>query len=107
MGTFASGIKCSSCLKGISIPIDPLVNTSEWRCIKCDQKLPTSQVISVLNRARSSLDAINKKSIQECERFLSEFGAVLPASSVFIADVNFALCMLYGNVDGFMMEGNF
>lgn len=107
MGTFASGIKCLSCTKGILIPIDSLENISDWQCTKCDQKLFASQVIPIFSRARSSLDALNKKSVQECERFLSEFGAVLPTSSVFLADVKYALCLLYGNVDGFMIEGNF
>lgn len=107
MGTFASGVKCLDCAAGILIPIDPLENVSDWRCTECDRKISASQVLSVLCKARSALDGLNKKSVQECEKYLAEFGAVLPALSVFITDVKYALSLLYGNVDGFMIEGEY
>lgn len=105
MKTFASAVNCSSCSGGICIPTDPLVNTSDWHCMKCNQKLLASQVIPIINKARNSLETLNKKSVEECEKFLIEFGAVLPHSSVFMIDVKYALSLLYGNSERFLIGG--
>lgn len=105
MKTFSSAIKCKNCVGGILIPSNPLENSSSWRCKDCHLELPASQVILVLNQARSSLDYLDKKSIRACEKYLMNFEEKLSATSVFIVDVKFTLSLLYGNVAGFMIDG--
>lgn len=105
MNSFASGIKCVKCVDGVLIPFDPLDQSSDWQCIKCKLNVASSQVMQVFHKARSALEALNKKSIDDCESFLMKFESILPDSNVVMIDVNYALSLLYGNVEGFMIEG--
>lgn len=105
MGTFASGIKCIKCVNGILISCNPLENFSDWRCTECLHTVSASQVIPILSKARAALEALNKKSINDCERFLDGWKTILAPASVFIIEVKFTLGLLYGNVPGFMIEG--
>lgn len=105
MQTFASAVKCQECNGGILIARDPLENFSEWICSSCNLKVSANRVIPILSKARASLEALDKKSIDACEKYLREFNGILPPTSVFLVDVKYALSLLYGNVSGFKLEG--
>lgn len=105
--TFSSAIKCNMCDDGVVTSVEPLENLSDWQCVKCGQKMPCMKVLQVLNVARSKLDSLNKKSVKDCEKFLKDFENILPDGSCFVVDVKYALCLLYGNVDGFYFGGLF
>lgn len=105
MKTFSSSIKCRVC-KSIVTSCDPLDNLADWRCSKCDQMLSGKDVLMLLNSLRVKLQNLDKKSIENCEKFLTDHEDILPESSVFMVDVKYALCMLYGNVAGYNYEGN-
>lgn len=104
MKTFSSSIKCRVC-SSVLTSRDPLDNLADWRCSKCDQMLAGKIVLTVINGVRKKLQNLDKKSIENCEQFLKEHENILPESSVFMVDVKYALCMLYGNVSGYDYEG--
>ena len=107
MKTFASGLKCVECKSGVVLSTDPLNSLAEWKCLECIRKISAKQALTALNNARMKLETINKRSVEECENYLKEFEMILAPSSVFMIDVKYALSLLYGNVTGFMMEGEF
>lgn len=107
LGTFASSIQCLECPSGILISNDPLENSADWQCNSCHVKFSANRIIPVLSKARGCLGALNKKSIDDCERFLMQFNGILPPLSVFNIDVKFALCLLYGNVGGELFRFRF
>ncbi|XP_070506795.1 SET domain-containing protein SmydA-8-like [Chironomus tepperi] len=102
--TFSSSIKCSTCEDGVLTSCDPLTNLSEWKCIKCEHKVAGAKVIQLMSEIRNSLDRLNKRSVVDCENFMKSYKKFLPDSSVFMVDVKYALCMLYGNVEGYFYE---
>ncbi|KAG5684028.1 hypothetical protein PVAND_013281 [Polypedilum vanderplanki] len=104
MSTFASSIKCTACNNGVLTSIDPLENLSDWKCTNCSQKMPGMKVFQVLNEIKIKMENLNKKSVQDCEKFLNDHEHILPNGSVFVVDVKYALCLLYGNVDGFLFK---
>lgn len=105
MQSFASSIRCRRCTDGILISLNPLVYSSDWQCNSCFLKISSDQVICVVDRARKSLDSLNKKSVEACEKFLVDFEGILPSKSVFMIDVKYALSLLYGNVSRYSIEG--
>lgn len=106
INTFASSIKCSTCKDGVLTSCDTLDNLSEWKCRSCQQKMPGMKVVQLMNDIRNKLENLNKRSIENCEKFLSDFKDVLVESNVVMIDVKYALCLLYGNVDGYFHKGN-
>lgn len=107
MGTFASGLKCRNCSNGILIPSDFTDESAKWQCVDCKFILLGSHALQILEQTRSALERLNKKSIADCENFLTEFDSIIPPRSVFNVEVKLALCLLYGNVPGFMIEGKY
>lgn len=103
MKTFVSGVRCKSCSVGIQVPVDLI----RWQCSECFKEISSKEATEILKNARSSLEALNKKSIADCEKFLRSFLVVLPPTSVFMIDVKYSLSLLYGNVSGFMIEGDY
>ena len=103
--TFSSSINCSTCNDGVLTSCDPLTNLSEWQCIKCEHKVSGAKIIQLTSEIRKSLDHLNKRSVVDCEDFIKSYKKFLPDSSVFMVDVKYALCMLYGNVEGYFYEG--
>jgi hypothetical protein len=69
--------------------------------------LPGKVVITALNDVRGKLQNLNKKSVESCEQFVKDHENILAESNVFMVDVKYALCMLYGNVARYNYEGNF
>jgi len=103
--TFSSSIKCSTCKDGVLTSCDPLANLSEWQCIKCEHKVSGAKIIQLTNEIRNNLDHLKKNSVVDCENFIESYKKFLPESSVFMVDVKYALCMLYGNVEGYFYGG--
>lgn len=103
--TFASSIKCNKeeC-SGNLISKNSLDYQADWKCTKCSASISISQVIEKIKRIRGALDSLDKRSVEECEKFLTEFNQVLPSSSVFLIDVKYALCLLIGNNANFPIE---
>lgn len=102
--TFASSINCFKCTNGKLVSLNPLENQAEWSCLKCNKLYKFDQVYAVVRQARNALDELDKRSPEECEKFLRDFGAILPPSSVFLVDVKYALCLLIGNNLKFPIE---
>jgi hypothetical protein len=103
MNTFSSCIKCHAC-DGLLTSVDGMEN---YKCAKCSQIVPVLKIIQIFNGIRAKLDELNKKSINDCEQFLKSYDYLLPEKSVFMVDVKYALCLLYGNTQGYMFEGEF
>lgn len=104
MKTFASSIKCSVC-KEVLTSIEPLNNLSAWKCQKCGQLMPAEKILPIFANVRNRLETLEKKSIEKCEKFLEDHKDLLPSASVFMVDVKYALCLLYGNVAGYFYDG--
>jgi hypothetical protein len=105
MKTFSSGLKCGSCKNGIVVSLNALDRISDWSCAQCGLKIAASVALNQISETRVKLEAMNKRSVKECEEFLNDFESILPSSSVFMIDVKYALSLLYGNVEGFSYEG--
>lgn len=101
MKTFASSLKCSTCDGGVLTSSNSLENLADWKCLKCENTLHASKILPIFANVRSRLESLDKKSVEKCEKFLEDHESLLPPSSVFMVDVKYALCMLYGNIPGF------
>ena len=51
------------------LPVDPLTTESSWQCDKCKGFLPIDQVIKVDNNLVGELQRVNKKSLENLEKF--------------------------------------
>lgn len=103
MNTFASSLICMC--GGVLTSLKPFENVSDWKCLKCEQTLPAAKVLPIFLQARSHLESLDKKCVGKCEKFLRDHESTLPTSSVIMADVKYALCLLYGNVPGYYYKG--
>lgn len=99
-------IRCRSC-GDVLCSINPLENYSNWCCRKCDEKMSSAEVIQMINEIRNCLENLNKKSVEACNEFLKIYENILTSESVFMIDIKYALCLLYGNIEGYMFEGLF
>lgn len=104
MKTFASSLKCNIC-EGVVTSRNPLENLADWKCSKCENTLAANKILQFFTNMRVELENLDKKSVENCEKFLNDKEKLLPSSSVFIVDVKYALCMLYGNVNGYFYKG--
>lgn len=96
LGTYSSAFNCSKC-DGLLISKDSLDNRSGWKCNKCPEEQSAEAVIQRMNALRVTVDSINRRSAEDCEIFLQKWEQIIPSSSVFIIDIKFVLCMIYGN----------
>ena len=69
MNSYASALRCTLCPEGWLLPVDPLTTQASWQCDKCKGFLPIEQVIQVDNNLVGELQRLNKKSLDNLEKF--------------------------------------
>lgn len=107
LSTYSSSLKCRKCdMNGLLLSQDPLNNLSEFNCNKCNNSLSARDYIEMTNLKRQQVDRLDRKSAEDCEKFLINNENVLPQKSVFVADVKYVLCMIYGNIPNYSYKGN-
>jgi hypothetical protein len=107
--SYSSALKCQKCVPsdGLVISLNPLDNMSDWKCNKCELLVSGQDYIKMIATIRQNTDTLNRKSPDDCERFLINFENLLPKQSVFLVDVKYVLCMLYGNISNYNYIGNY
>ena len=82
--SYASAICCNSCDGGWVIPVEPLDLKVSWQCDKCKGYLSIDQVIQMDNNLVSELQRVNKKSVENMEKFHKVYEKFLHPSHVFL-----------------------
>ena len=99
--TFASGILCRSCKRGVLLSTDPMNDDSDWVCNQCAQgREPANYVMSLVESVGKELVALKKGSVVDCETFLRKYAAVLHSHHFYLTDVKMALCQMLGHMEG-------
>ena len=84
MNSYASAIRCTLCPEGWLLPVDPLTTQASWQCDKCKGFLPIEQVIQVDNNLVGELQRVNKKSLDNLEKFHKVYEKLLHPSHAFL-----------------------
>ena len=111
METFASGVKCSGCLRakkgaepGILLPMR---NGKAWQCGKCDATIPNSKVLTLLFKIFEQMEALMNNPSEGptgLEAFLTKFSRVLADGNGLLQRVRYSLCGQYGRLPGYQLS---
>lgn len=85
-------------------PLDPLAH---WACVGCEHRIPARQIALGNKTLQDEIEALDKKSPREFEKFLLRYKDTLHAQNTHVVQVKYALVQLYGNVAGFYLNGKF
>jgi len=105
LGTFGSAVLCRGC-KGPVIPV--LEDTGSWQCKKCEEKMLTEEVDSLIfdiDEEQKDLLANPKlKKIKTIEKFIKKSLTKLDPRNLLIVRLKYNLIGLYGREPGFNSE---
>ena len=82
--SYASAIKCNACNQGWVLPFEPLNLKSSWQCESCKLFLSVDKAIQLDNRLVEELQRVNRKSLENLEKFHKTYQQVLHPSHAFL-----------------------
>lgn len=96
------GITCA----GYQLPIDPLRETSDWKCNQCPVQIEADQVNFLLSKIGEEVDdAMERKaSIKQMEDLISKLLTFLHPNHHFILQLKHSLIQMYGHFKGYTTE---
>ncbi|XP_055596645.1 SET domain-containing protein SmydA-8 [Uranotaenia lowii] len=107
MGTYISGLRCVGIEEGgcggIQLPIDPLKDTSDWKCDKCPVQLEVDQVNFLLSKIGEEVDSVmeRKSSAREVEDLIFKLSSFLHPNHYHLLTLKHSLIQLYGHLKGY------
>lgn len=105
--TFCGAIICSRCKVSKMVSTHPLDPLAHWACVGCEHRIPARQIALGNKTLQDEIEALDKKSPREFEKFLLRYKDTLHAQNTHVVQVKYALVQLYGNVAGFYLNGKF
>lgn len=108
LGSNLSSLRClgselGAC-NGYQLPIDPLDDKGDWACNKCQVKLSTEQVATLVNQIGEEVDMVqaNKPTVKELEGLLDKMLTFLHPNHYHVYSVKHSLLQLYGYQQGYL-----
>lgn len=115
LGTYLGAIFCSRCyannpnkdLKDIPkvISLDPLNNSSDWKCQSCSHTLHAKQITWGNEAIRKDIALLNKTRPKDLEEFIIKYEQALHPENFHVVEVKYALSQMYGHLDGYTYNG--
>lgn len=116
-GTYLGSINCSKCNplkdspKLSALPkmlsIDPLNNAAEWKCERCNHKIPARQMTWGNDAIRKEIQSLGTTHPKPFEEFLEKYKQALHPTNYHILEVKYTLAQMYGNLPGFTFIGKY
>lgn len=96
------GIDGNSC-GGYQLPIDPLKETSDWKCNQCPVQIEADQVNFLLSKIGEEVDdAMERKtSVKQLEDLISKLLTFLHPNHHFLLQLKHTLIQMYGHFKGY------
>ncbi|RZB39816.1 zf-MYND and/or SET domain containing protein [Asbolus verrucosus] len=111
LGSYAGAIYCTRC-KSVDrsnenkiISCDPLDQDANWKCEGCGYLVEGKEMIWGNEVLKKEISQLDKKSPAALENFLVKYQGVLHSKNAHFLEVKYALCQMYGNLEGFQLVG--
>ena len=105
LGSGASAVRCSSCLKSRKAGLlQESVNSEVWQCDLCGAKFAASTVLNLVFKIYEQMEAtVNNPAVglPGLEAFLAKYSRVLGPQHGCLLRVRYSLCGQYGRVPGY------
>ncbi|XP_971538.2 SET domain-containing protein SmydA-8 [Tribolium castaneum] len=104
-GTYLSAVNCSVCGDGSKVTSsDPLNCEADWFCENCGFAITGSDMLWGNEVLQKEINHLNKDNPNSLEEFLERYAEVLHGRNSYCLQVKYALCQIYGSLDGFKFE---
>ncbi|XP_068158972.1 SET domain-containing protein SmydA-8 isoform X1 [Drosophila tropicalis] len=103
LGTDCSALACRSCRLGSIRAVQPLEQTADWACDRCQRQVSAQEVEHQLERINNDLEAIDVHDIPGLENFLIRYRDVLRPNHYLLLSAKYSLCQIYGRIEGYLL----
>uniref|UniRef100_A0A182W8A1 MYND-type domain-containing protein n=1 Tax=Anopheles minimus TaxID=112268 RepID=A0A182W8A1_9DIPT len=106
LGTFLSSLRCmgveSEPCGGFQLPINPLSDTSDWKCNQCPVQVTHDQVNFIMSKIGEEVDYVmgRKSSIKEFEDLIYKLENFLHPNHFHLQTLKHSLIQMYGHFPG-------
>jgi len=105
LSTHLSSLSCPKCCDGVVVPEDPCDDDTMWTCLSdCGFRMPSYQVSRMLDNLQLKADSLNYDDVIGLETFIEKWSKLLHPNNSIVIGVKYYLCLLYGNVDEYLLE---
>jgi len=105
LSTHLSSLTCPKCCQGVVVPQQPLDDTSDWTCLNdCNFRMSAQQVDRILDNLQRKADSLNYDDVAGLESFIDKWSKLLHPNNSIVVGVKYYLCLLYGNVDDYLVD---
>lgn len=108
LGTYLSGLKClgseiTPC-GGTQLPVNPLDDSTDWVCDKCNIKLSNNEVSYLINQIGEEVDHVqlSNPTVRELDNLLNKMLTFLHPNHYHCYAVKHSLVQLYGYQQGYL-----
>ncbi|KAL3272852.1 hypothetical protein HHI36_014313 [Cryptolaemus montrouzieri] len=108
LGTNFSALVCMGTNEqpcgGIQLPLDPLDDTTEWTCSKCEIRLTNNEVSYLVNQIGEEVDHVQLSSptVRDLDAVLTKLSTFVHPNHYHCYAVKHSLIQLYGYQQGYM-----
>lgn len=108
MGTYLSALRClgteATPCGGIQLPVNPLDDSTEWACDKCNVKISNVQASYLINQIGDDVDNVqlNSPTVRELDNLLSKLLTFLHPNHYHCFSVKHSLAQLFGYQQGYL-----
>uniref|UniRef100_A0A182JPK7 MYND-type domain-containing protein n=1 Tax=Anopheles christyi TaxID=43041 RepID=A0A182JPK7_9DIPT len=105
-GTFLSALRCMGVENepcgGFQLPIDPLSETSDWKCNQCPVQITHDQVNFLVSKIGEEVDDVmgRKSSVKEFEDLIHKLQNFLHPNHFHLQTLKHSLIQMYGHFPG-------
>ncbi|KAH8388057.1 hypothetical protein KR093_011417, partial [Drosophila rubida] len=105
LGSDCSALVCPApaCHQGSVRATDPLEQTADWACDRCDHRISAANLERLLDRINDDLEAIDVHNIPALENFLTRYREVLRPNHYLLLSAKYSLCQIYGRIEGYLL----
>lgn len=108
LGTYSSGIRCTSCPSGVVLP-DSGTELIRWTCSTCTHEMSREEVTRVEDVVQNIIKNIQQLPInhhlaERCEELFTTLPKKLHPNNVMLMQLKIRLIHFYGNVPGFRID---
>ncbi|XP_058833214.1 SET domain-containing protein SmydA-8 isoform X2 [Topomyia yanbarensis] len=108
LGTYLSALKCvgvdGNACNGYQLPIDPLDDSSDWKCNQCAVDIQADQVNFLLSKIGEEVDFAmeRKSSVKQMDDLVSKLSTFLHPNHYFLLTLKHSLIQMYGHMSGYL-----
>uniref|UniRef100_A0A182PVE0 MYND-type domain-containing protein n=1 Tax=Anopheles epiroticus TaxID=199890 RepID=A0A182PVE0_9DIPT len=110
LGTFLSALRCMGMENepcgGFQLPIDPLSETSDWKCNRCPVQITHDQVNFLVSKIGEEVDDVmgRKSSVKEFEDLVFKLQNFLHQNHFHLLTLKHSLIQMYGHFPGYHLN---